>query len=140
MVAWYLPIKSVDIEPPFLPGDWVGPGVPWPAFEAYHLDRGGQGWCAVSVAVGVVLVALDVLIDGLPDHVGEVTILSPCDLFELASAVRVEAQAVGLGCRHGLHPWFGRRCRVTVCSTPCCTALHSWPVLRGGDELGQVPG
>src|SRR5918998_2041861 len=134
MVAWYLPIKSVDIESPFLPGDGVGPGVPWSAFEAYHLDRGGQGWrCVVSVAVGVVLVALDVLIDGLPDHVGEVTILSPCDLFELVSAVCAKAQAVGLGCWHGLHPGFGRWCRaasVQHTAMRCNTLMNCLPGRR----------
>ena len=88
--------------------------------------------------------ALDVLIDGLPDHVGQVTVLSPRDLFELGPAVCVEAQAVVLRRWHGLHPALGGRASCAVCTTLQCSAMHSYKrvfagIFEGRDKLGDVP-
>src|ERR1017187_3535297 len=75
----------------------------------------GVGGCvsvAASVLLWVVLVALDVLIDGLPDHVGQVTVLSLGDAFQLGAPTCVQAQAVVLRYGHGSHPARGRRASV----------------------------
>src|ERR1022692_3106111 len=106
MVAWYLPIKILDTDSPSGQVVRLGPGAcPGPRSRratAFMVAR--ADCCLPSAAVGVVLVPLDVLIDGLPDHVGQITVLSPCDLFQPGSAVRIEPQAVVLSSRHGLRP------------------------------------
>ena len=64
------------------------PGLPsWRTTEVV-VARAEHCWL---VGAGVVLVALDVFIDGLPDQVGQSAILSASDLFELCSLVRVES-------------------------------------------------
>src|SRR5918992_1597852 len=78
------------------------PRAPGSAVEAYHRIRGDQD-CPACPALAplavclVALVALDVFVDGLSDDVGQVAILFFRDLFQLASTLRVEAQAVVFG-------------------------------------------
>ena len=90
--------------------------------------RGGQGCRCVS---RLLFVAVDVLIDGLPDHVGKVTVLSG----GISGQPFLEV---------GVHP-DGRERRIAHVdqrSTLFYTrvsASHSGLVFEGCDELGQVP-
>src|ERR1700733_1991908 len=106
---------------------------PWPAFAAHHREafrpRGGQG--RATSLVRVVLMALDVLIDGLPDQVGHITVLSLGDLFEPAPLIFSKAQAVAVGKGHWLR---SSSCVALDCSVMQRSALRY--ELAGGLTCG----